>query len=161
MTEGEDAMENPIQFKSDKGLRCFGALLRGWAKGTTALPDGATKDGRATRIPAVRFVEFLTSEPQGLTEGVDFTIRPGIDRIELIAREASAASILLPEKAVIEAQEQATDTTVAMPRFYGDLWIPPSGGAEALYRIPLPADGMSFEDFMDRHLGFYTCAQCA
>ena len=154
-------MENPLQFKTDKGLRCFGALLRGWAKGTAELPEGAVEDGRAIRIPVGRFVEFLASEPQGLTEGVDFSIRAGIEHIELIVREASTASILLPEKSVIEAQEQAADTTVAMPRFYGDLWIPPAGGGEALYRLQLPADGMSFEDFMDRHLGFYTCAQCA
>ena len=154
-------MHNPIQFTSDKGLRCFGALLRGWTKGTTDLPAGAVEDGRITRVPTARLVEFLTSEPQGLTEGVDFSIRAGIEYIELIRRRADTASVLLPEKAVIEAQEQAAETTVAMPRFYATLGIPSEEGAEALYRLPLPADGMSFEDFMDRHLGFYTCAQCA
>ena len=61
-------MINPIQFISVVGMRTGGRLLRKWATGDTALPEGAVEDGRLVRIERQAMIDFLTSAAIGRTD---------------------------------------------------------------------------------------------
>ena len=159
-------MINPIQFISVVGMRTGGRLLRKWATGDTALPEGAVEDGRLVRIERQAMIDFLTSAAIGLTEGVDFRIRDDVTEVELIRRNKGTATLLLPEPDVVQRLEGPVDgepeiTTIAMPAFYATAGIDPDSATGALYELPLAEGDAKFDQFIDQHMAFYCCSQCA
>jgi hypothetical protein len=153
-------MNNPIQFVTEKGMQVWGSLLRGWSTGSAALPGGAVETDGNIRLETGALVKFLASAPYNLVQGTDFEIRPNITHFELIRRDETVASMLLPEKDVIERLASGEISEISMPTFYAKSGFMREG-LGALYTIPLPDGDARFDEFLDLHMGYYSGTQCA
>ncbi len=156
---------NPITIHSRKALAGIGALIRSWTLDAASRPDGIEEYGRLWVIERAVFEKALAA--RGLSAGVDYQLRDGIEAVELVVRRDDRATLVLPEAAVLR-EVAAGDTTVALPRLYRDTDRWPVGDpphpqalAEdelAMYAVTLGSD--PFADFLDAHMAAYSVTQC-
>lgn len=168
-------MDNPLTLWTKDAAGALGALIREWTLEPASLPAGhRMEDDRTCVIPVDAFREAMG----GLVEGPrepgrpgaprpDYQIREGIAEIELILRRPDRASILLPEKVILDEQVARGDTLVLrVPAIYaesgpaGAAPETPAKGSKEPAAYDVAASGNALEAFLDPYLASYCCMQC-
>jgi len=175
-------MDNPINLRTRKASGVLGALIRSWALlRDEELPQGFTRlSDRSFVISAEDLRAMMRGA--GLTDGTrepgqepepepDFWLRDDIEEVELIRRKPERASLLLPERDVMEHQERflSDGDPFMLPDFYlvetADKNAkapdtPAVGEDHALAHRSVTMGKDPFRGFLDPYLALYLCTQC-
>lgn len=162
-------MQNPIVLHTNRAMGRFGRLIRDWTLDPSTRPPHVMEGARICVIRATDFVQAL--ESTGL-DAKDFTLRPGVEHVELLLRTPDRLSVVLPEADLLESH-LANDgpVVVHVARVYGDVDPDkPDFGMEdmtpaaddsgrATYEVTIQDD--PFRRFIDPYMAAYVCTQCA
>lgn len=160
MPDNGQSYEIPFKLLTRSGARVLGELMRNWATG--GLPPEANETGQSATMTIDDLKTHLSA--QGLSEGTDYSVRTGVNKVELYRRVPDTATFLMPESEAITRFEEPGAHNVDLPSQYLEILLSPKIGG--LYQTPyanypFQIDSDGYEEFLDPFMASYMCMQCA
>ncbi|MEM7544676.1 MAG: hypothetical protein AAF367_04000 [Pseudomonadota bacterium] len=156
-------MDNPLVLHTQKALQNFGMLIRRWTLEPDKRPELRAESDRILVIGRKIF-EMELGEV-GLFSGRDYTLRDGVNEVELILRRPDRCALILPEVDVLTEIGQPW-SEVRYPKLNLDPYRagmtdvpPPVKGDEPASQV-LALGKNPYVDFLDAFMASYLVAQC-
>jgi len=159
-------MRNAFTPITIRGLETVGTLIRRWTLKPETRPEHVMEGGRICVIDVDVFRNALLQE--GLCETaadgavVDFEIRQGVDKVELIFRRPDRFAMLMPEEEALTRFEAPGSHMLPVPVSYqliNGQNAASNPNAPATYQVAL--DHETYAAFLDPFMAGYVCSQCA